>query len=213
MDTKYITVRYILDPDGLLVGCLDRRRTAYAYPTSIAAEQAAGGDIGGAVEWLAGRFARPALPVPGSIAEQMRERDAAWLERLEAEGLPWLLPIGLTDAEARAVLHRLAVPGSIAEALADPHPDGPADFTAAEVEAAAQLLAERLERCRREGGPLMGDGLGEVHAAVLADCVEGSTWAATTDNPGADARARQTLYRVRDKLRAAGVSVGDPPAC
>lgn len=97
---------------------------------------------------------------------------------------------GLTAKQFDCLSHRLEVPDALAEVFGDEYAEDDV------YQMCTLLLAQRLDEARSNNEALMKE--------VLADCVEGSTWAASQwlhgDNAPAYNGAMRTLRALAKKL-------------
>ncbi len=113
--------------------------------------------------------------------------------------------VTLTKGEHAAVLDRLNLPDCIANALTDVS-DGdqpPVPESVEEVEARVQHLHRLLDRADRTLPTI----LSTLDRAILAESIEGSTWAAiVADEPALFRARRRVLQSAADKFVAAGIA-------
>ncbi len=108
----------------------------------------------------------------------------------------------LSAREGHLIDHRLAAPDSIADALADLYDR---DLVLDSIDYLLRLTRNHV---------IPTASLGEVDAAVLANCIEGSTWvaaafAAASDesNPNIRSIATRTITGLAQKFRDAGIAI------
>lgn len=130
-----------------------------------------------------------------------------WARRIyreELERLEGSVPaLEFTTAERAMLVHRLAAGDCIADALSE-HP-----YERDEVEQAADILRDRVEGCGYVLGPFSA-----LELDVLADAVDGSTWAVCLGDdaaPALKAAANRTLRSAAAKLTDAGAVVAQLP--
>lgn len=108
--------------------------------------------------------------------------------------------IRFTAKEAEALLHRLCCFDCLEGVFAD---SDELEHLAPDVDARARQLSDELERT----GGVTVDPASELDRELLIECLEGSTWVAVHDLPGASPQsvsaAERTLRRLADKIAPA----------
>lgn len=108
--------------------------------------------------------------------------------------------IQFTPKEAEALMHRLGCFDCLEEVFAD---SDELEHLTPQVDARARQLSDEIQRT----GGVTVDPASELDRELLIECLEGSTWVAVHDFPGASpqsvAAAERTLRRLADKIAPA----------